>query len=367
MNKTLTIIIPRMNLSGVSITAQQVANYLSKQNIEINFVVLNGTAEHSALNQDVSVRLLSPRPPKHKIIAILMSIFHLAMYLVKNKPHHVMIWGKEYAVIAALLKKTFFLKTKIMGVNANSITRHINQSRAPWRQIKTLAYTLFLKMCDQWIAQSEGVRGEMIADYSIPPHKVSVVYPAINTQFFKGATEKKQNEILFIGRLEQQKNPLLMIALSAPFLKQNPDYTLRVLGDGPLLEKMRVATRQANIDNQVIFEGFVTDTKPFLAKAKALILTSDFEGFGMVLVESIAMGVPVVSLDCPFGPREIIKNDINGYLVQSQSDFASRLDQATLQKEWDRNQMIESIQTFHPDLVLKNYYQTLSEWLKNGI
>ena len=97
---------------------------------------------------------------------------------------------------------------------------------------------------------------------------------------------------------------------------------LVLVGKGKLEAEIKALAFELNISNHVKFLGFQTNPYPIIASAALMVLTSKFEGFGYVIVEAQALGVPVISTDCPFGPRELlpVKNlipvdDIEGLAI----------------------------------------------------
>ena len=80
--------------------------------------------------------------------------------------------------------------------------------------------------------------------------------------------------------------------------------------------------KSKNLKDFVQLLPFQKDIVPYIQNAKATVLTSHFEGFPMSLVESLAVGTPVISVDCETGPREIVKNNVNGLLVENHNPKA---------------------------------------------
>ena len=94
---------------------------------------------------------------------------------------------------------------------------------------------------------------------------------------------------------------------------------LYILGQGERLEELQQLAEDLNIRDKVIFKGFVKHPEPYVARALFTVLCSAFEGFPRVILESLACGTPVISTDCPTGPRELL-DGTNGILVPHQ-DF----------------------------------------------
>jgi glycosyltransferase involved in cell wall biosynthesis len=88
-----------------------------------------------------------------------------------------------------------------------------------------------------------------------------------------------------------------------------------ILGNGPLKAELEAFARELGIADQVALPGFVHNPLPYMRRAAAFVLTSDYEGFGNTIVEALGCGTPVVSVDCPFGPTEILEGGRYGRLV----------------------------------------------------
>ena len=129
--------------------------------------------------------------------------------------------------------------------------------------------------------------------------------------------------ITFVGRLSDNKNPRLLTEviwhLQHAF-RQTVDLTL--LGTGPQQQKISQRAKELEVEGLVHFKGFVEKPMRFMADADCLVVPSKQEAFGNVLVEAMSLGVPVVSADCPVGPREILKAGKYGSLVRENDAWA---------------------------------------------
>ncbi|HSE08321.1 MAG TPA: glycosyltransferase [Nocardioidaceae bacterium] len=117
------------------------------------------------------------------------------------------------------------------------------------------------------------------------------------------------------GRLERSKGFDLLIAAWAQVAAAHPDWRLRIYGDGSQRPELERQIDGLGLREQVSLEGFSTSLQAEMAKGSLFVLSSRAEGYGMVLVEAMACGVPVVSTDCPAGPRDIITSGVDGLLV----------------------------------------------------
>jgi glycosyltransferase involved in cell wall biosynthesis len=121
--------------------------------------------------------------------------------------------------------------------------------------------------------------------------------------------------VLAAGRLVPVKGYDRLLEAFAKVVEKRPDWTLRIYGDGIRRAALTARATELGLDGNVTFMGATGDIDGALAGASIHVVTSRFEGFGMTIVEAFACGVPVVSFDCPRGPREIITSGEDGLLV----------------------------------------------------
>lgn len=121
--------------------------------------------------------------------------------------------------------------------------------------------------------------------------------------------------IVFIATLHPLKNPQLLIRMHAQLRGMGIDHNLLVAGVGRLKAELESLVRELGVGDSVFFVGFVENPYPLLKAGTVFVLTSRLEGFALVLAEAMALGVPVVSTDCPCGPREVLDSGKLGMLV----------------------------------------------------
>ena len=130
---------------------------------------------------------------------------------------------------------------------------------------------------------------------------------------FKELENKKY--IVGIGRLTKQKNFELMINFFKKISNTHPHLNLVIIGEGENKTKLEKLSISLGVENRIYFLGYQKNVFKYLARAECFILTSLWEDPGFVLAEAALTGIPIISSECPNGPKEIIQN--NGFLFRN--------------------------------------------------
>ena len=218
---------------------------------------------------------------------------------------------------------TTALAARLARSKAAIVLRETNSLRARGdigalrRKLAGLTY----RRADLIVALSEGVRRELVDDLGLENERtVTIPNPVAVSEIAERVAKLRQRRtrarngkrIVAVGRLHRQKGFDVLIDAVAD---HTPDATLVILGEGPERAKLAQQARMRGLADRVSMPGFVDDTLPYLADADLFVLSSRWEGFGHVIVEAMAAGVPVVATDCPYGPADIIDNEKSGLLV----------------------------------------------------
>ncbi|MGY0691300.1 glycosyltransferase [Virgibacillus sp. FSP13] len=144
--------------------------------------------------------------------------------------------------------------------------------------------------------------------YFVIPHAANPVKSGSSTAY-------DPNLAVTLARYHSQKRLDEAIKAFSYVIKEIPDAEYHIYGFGSLEDELTKQIRKLNLEENVKLKGFAYEPVKIYQKAACSILTSDYEGFGMVLTESLAAGTPVISYDVKYGPKDIIRDGIDGFLV----------------------------------------------------
>ena len=401
--------IAHMGIGGAERVAVTLANEWADLGHEVNIVVLNldNDIYTDKLRAGIQVHELG-------VSRLRYSFLPMYRFIRRHKPGFIFVFGNEMAVILSHLRSLHLIDTPIIvrvlnNVNislvkedgvSKTVEKYLNSSQ------KKLSKMEFI------IAQCDAMAKQLLKRNLAKESALRVVYNPVNPDLVAkvrelrlspgedragisvdgdgnnekplntdtkavsvgngGCTEKPVStdakgceagrgdcdcrEITFIGRIDPQKNPADLIEAFEKLLCKVREQAigqrivLRMVGSGNLDEKIKSMVQEKGLTDNVIFDGIRQDMEQVYASSDVVVLSSDYEGMPNCLIEAIASGIPVVSYDCPFGPREIITGD-NGYLVpMGDTDALAEAMYTALNKDWDVDAIMASASKFSPKL-----------------
>ncbi|MEH0667523.1 glycosyltransferase [Vibrio scophthalmi] len=165
---------------------------------------------------------------------------------------------------------------------------------------------------------------------------------------------------VYVGRLEQEKRVDRL--LKAFSLMSDKNINLLIVGEGSKLHELEDMSKNLNIRGRVVFHPFVSNPYPLIARSKAFILTSDFEGLPTVLIESLILETPAFSVNCLSGPQEILRDELSPFLIDS---FDERKIASQIEDYFNTPREINyqsGYERFSEDEVYKCLMKTIDNW-----
>jgi GalNAc-alpha-(1->4)-GalNAc-alpha-(1->3)-diNAcBac-PP-undecaprenol alpha-1,4-N-acetyl-D-galactosaminyltransferase len=185
------------------------------------------------------------------------------------------------------------------------------QLGASWNTLRRLLYPRASRL----VVLSETARSYFAAAIQ----KRSVIIPNPIAIELPNATDGPANSsgrtVVAMGRFAPEKGFDLLLDAFASIASQHPDWQLAIWGDGPLRPQLEAHRERLGLTNRVAMPGRTTQPFAVLRQADLFVMSSRREGFPLALGEAMACGLPAVSFDCPSGPREIIRHEMDGLLV----------------------------------------------------
>lgn len=333
-----------------------VCNFLnSLDNVVVEVVVQNlkNAVYKNELSSDIQVTSFDVDSTKQMLKP-------LKEYVKKNDFDYAFAFSPEIAVNLVLARKKVKKDFKIVGRCINTLSIEFKHAKTFFRKYVTKnLIKRYYRNVDIAVAQSKGMADDLLSNFGFSKDKIVVINNAMNPKFESEARNneaicEKDDYILYVGRLEQQKG-LEMLLESFRQIKDT-NVKLYIVGNGSQKEMLKALAIEYKISERVKFVEYTRDIIDYFRKAKMTVLSSYFEGFPNVLVESIACGTPVVSFDLPSGPSEIILEGKNGYLVDylDCEQLADKIDKALL-NEWNQGEIKNTSMRYSRENIMSKY------------
>ncbi|WP_199526022.1 glycosyltransferase [Rhodosalinus halophilus] len=294
----------------------------------------------------------------------------LARYLRERRPDALLAAMWPLTGIAGLATRLAGRPTRLVASEHNDF-RHMPSLKPAERwALKRFGRRLY-GPCHGVVAVSDGVAESLREVAGLPPERVTVIHNPVrplppdpmtdDDRARLGGWLEGEARLIAIGTLKRQKGfDVLLRALAD--LQQRCDARLLILGEGPLRGELETLAAELGVAESVWLPGFRPNPGTFLREADVFVLSSNWEGFGNVIVEALAAGVPVVSTDCPSGPAEILDGGRYGRLVPVGDPSAlSSAVEDTLTEPHPSDPLVARAADFRPATAADAYLRLLAD------
>jgi glycosyltransferase involved in cell wall biosynthesis len=232
--------------------------------------------------------------------------------IVKSgRPDIVFLPGNYYFEVAAVLKTLLRAAPAIVGKLSNAVVRTDEKRLKAAARIRALA--LKVRFLDRLVLTIDAFAPETRKHLPAIASRIAVIpQPVLDDADDPAPPAEPRSGIVAAGRLQPQKNFALLLRALAMLPE---DVHLTILGDGPLRPDLETLRAQLGLKGRANFAGYVQDVSPHFSAARLFVLSSDYEGFGTVVVEAYAAGLPVVATDCSPSMRALISRPSHGRVV----------------------------------------------------
>lgn len=357
MSKNILSVASSLRGGGAERKTINVSNELGKEN-NVSVFILQNKIDYN-LSELKNFELIIPKA-QSKIPLLL----ELIRYIKTTKPNIIISYTRITNVYLGLIKPFISKKIKLIGFEPNLLNEIYSFSSFKKRVFLGLMKISYKKL-DLLIYNSNDTKINIRKENISPIDEMIVHNPVLQNDY----RSKKQNEVshpffndefytfLMVGRLVPQKSYFIALRIFAKSLLSNPDYRLIILGVGPLLDDLKNYSIELQIFDKVDFCGFKDNVIDYMYTSNALLLTSEWEGFGNIIVESLSVGTPVLAINCIGGPKEIITSDILGYLADNEEDFLIKLNSREnfQRSKKEKELMIKLMSKFTIQHIIKKY------------
>lgn len=317
MSLKVSLLLPNLRCGGAERVAVNLANEFVERGYAVDMVLLSATGELRAeLRPDVNVVDLGVK-------RLRWALLPLVRYLRQSRPAALLALMWPITVIALWARSFALVPTRVLVAEHCTWSKSelLTHSLVGWL-VRTTMHHSFPR-ANGIVAVSKGAADDLARFANLDYNSITSIYnPVVGASRTVEATERHsidwwkgaRHKLLAVGTLKTIKDYNTLLNAFA-LLRKRMDARLLILGEGGCRAALEELARQLGVESSVLMPGFVNDPSLYYQCADLHVLSSISEGLSMVIIEALAAGTPVVSTDCPFGPREILRDGQFGRLV----------------------------------------------------
>ena len=302
-NQHILIVIDSLGAGGAEKVTLNLSAAFSQEHYSVDIIVIDDIIEYE-IEENITVFKLGFEKGVFDYYRNRRRLHKMVDNLQKHKKYN--------RIIVHLQKSTRLMKgyahPKVIHVVHSTLSQASLSNRTGLRRFLKLQRLKSIYDGLTIVTVSQGIADDIKA-LGLSPKKLTVIYNPVDVATLveksQASTDCSYDDdyIVYVGRLAASKRHDR--ALEA-YQKSHVDASFLIVGDGDMREKIAQNVVDLGLQDRVEMCGYQSNPYPIIKNAKLLVLTSDYEGLPTVLIEALALGVPVVSVDCPSGPREIL-------------------------------------------------------------
>lgn len=310
----ITLVISTFDIGGAQRVMSLMANYWVAHGRDVTLVSLSPQSEDwfalHHLVKRVPLNLLSSSTHLGQALCQnMLRVLRLRDELRRSRPDVVISFMDTTNVLTILASRG--LSIPVIISERNDPRRHA--MGLAWNTLRSLLY----RRADALVVQSSALR-DWAREVAVDA-RVDIIPNPINPEF-NGSTKEARRRgsghtIVAMGRLVRQKGFDLLIEAFARCAGQHPEWSLVILGEGEERSNLESLISAMGLQDRVRLAGKVPQPSHILGQADLFVLSSRFEGFPNALMEAMACKLAVISTDCPNGPRDIVRDGVDGLLI----------------------------------------------------
>ena len=347
----IIVIIPTLNIGGAEkLTVNLINDWINKgHQIELLLLQKEGPLLQELNNKNLIIHNLNSKNT-------LFSFYPLYKFFNQNKID--IAWGNMSPLTSIIIFAWVLSgkKGKLFVTEHNPLTFQITQLSKLKEFVLRLIFSLSYRFATGITTVSKGIKNDLLQLAHINNDKIDVIYNPVAigknkiSKLFnleKKIWDSSYNvKLLSVGNLKVQKNHKLLINAFAK-LPKNLNAQLIIIGEGPIRKELEELINNLKLSKRISLIGHQKNPYPWYHSADLFILSSNYEGFGNVLIEALECGLPIVSTNCVSGPKEILENGKYGKLVEVNNvdDLKNGIIEQ-INKKHDKKKLIERSQDF---------------------
>lgn len=303
----IVFVVSAMNGGGAERVVATLANRFAVQGDDVTILMVAGDTSVYPLHKDVK-QLSIGQPSGGNPFVQIKRIASMRKYFKVHKDCHIVAFSTRINMFAILAAAGIPVSMTVSERNDPNQYNHIGMRNSIYKfgaknGVKFVFQTKDAQMC---FRDMIGRNSTVIAN----PLRSNLPVPAV-LRF-----SEREKKIAAVGRLEPQKNHMVLLDAFAGFHQSFPEYELHIFGQGSLEQELRNEADHLGIAEYVTFEGFRKDILEAIKTYAMYVLSSDYEGISNSLMEAMALGLPCISTDCPIGGSALcIQDGENGRLT----------------------------------------------------